>query len=73
MKKTTACILTFLVSSVLYANNITIELKQNDFVQGKLIQKAQQPLSLSIIFPAKALACWLKMSLVNKILCLNQN
>lgn len=51
MKKTTACILTFLVSSVLYANNITIELKQNDFVQGKLIQKAQQPLSLSIIFP----------------------
>ncbi|HGO5814234.1 TPA: alpha/beta hydrolase-fold protein [Mannheimia haemolytica] len=51
MKKTTACILTFLVSSVLYADNITIELKQNDFVQGKLIQKAQQPLSLSIIFP----------------------
>lgn len=36
---------------MLYANNITIELKQNDFVQGKLIQKAQQPLSLSIIFP----------------------
>ncbi|EXI61995.1 short-chain isoprenyl diphosphate synthase [Mannheimia granulomatis] len=54
MKKTTACIISLLVSSVLYANNMTIELKQNDFVQGKLIQKAEQPLSLSIVFPDKS-------------------
>ncbi|MFA9500756.1 alpha/beta hydrolase-fold protein [Mannheimia sp. E30BD] len=36
---------------MLYANNITIELKKGDFVQGTLTQLAEQPLSLSIIFP----------------------
>lgn len=50
MKKTTACILTFLTHTMLYANNMTIELKKDDFVQGKLTQLAEQPLSLSIIF-----------------------
>ncbi|MGF7453214.1 alpha/beta hydrolase-fold protein [Pasteurella bettyae] len=51
MNKIIACILTFFASSMLYANNLTIELKQNDFVQGKLTQLAEQPLSLFIIFP----------------------
>lgn len=51
MKKTTVGILTFLFHTMLYANHITIKLKENDFVQGKLTQLAEHPLSLSIVFP----------------------
>lgn len=54
MKKTTACILSLLAHTMLYANNMTIELKKGDFVQGKLTQLAEQPLSLSIIFPDRS-------------------
>lgn len=54
MKKMTACIITLFAHSMLYSQTIPIELKQNDFVQGKLIQLAAQPLSLSITFPDKS-------------------
>lgn len=33
---------------------MTIELKKDDFVQGKLTQLSEQPLSLSIIFPDRS-------------------